>query len=773
MSLVNNLQILFKLNGQCDLVKEGHDTFVRVWNHDELFCYQGWDLITYKLNALKRKTFTIPLSQFVNAANNFNHFNPNNTYRPSLVMTLENNNVAVVTATEFSIEPYSNANPVETLKIKILENYEKIVDKDHIKLRKQNDLSEDLKFSQSKKMNFMFSEMSYKQLNYNNFLTELNVVHSDIELNSYADRWLDLSDCFSLRGYNFRSYNYLFQNNAKIKRTRHGFKLLIKNPSHILKFQGWHEHSITCNNVAKRDLHAITASEFMMSMFESHEIAYRTTGSVSNFGFQPTCYIEIESLDKTKKSTYIGVMKSFAMDNNFKFLSDNSSNLEINISLSQIDTGLLGTQIINEFEGEEYFVRMNIDAEAETDGAPPFKTVEIPENLVKDLAGMDPTTNKPNSLSTFELCDLTILYNNALELYDRLINPSKYNLKDKRGDPIEPVSDKTAATQATLWFSSVVRDGKWKDSNQGKIDNVYNVDVRSIPGLENCTPPVSKNLCDNHDVVEKLPEDMRKKLCPTAGETAEKVTGNILGFVLTIVASMPIMYGASKLWGNTRWSDAYKAKQQAKAENEAGQAREYNKGVEEAEAQAKMEVNEKINESPGMEQYNEMKQAREAAKTEAGNKAYEQTMEEYDGNIIEKTNAAKEAKKNAEEQTEKDFMNSENEFAGENAFTIRGRNPNDIVNDARLGLNNEMTNLAERGVTTKTYMQENLNFQAEAISKNVQDNAEKFASEVKTPDDLPKDMTGFENAEDFESAFDTEPPFEPVEPPEGIRIIEI
>ena len=154
MSLVNNLQILFKLNGQCDLIKDGHDTFVRVWNHDELFCYQGWDLKTYKLNALKRKTFTIPVTQFVNAANNFNHFNPQNNYQPSLVMTLENNNVAVVTATEFSIEPYSNANPVETLKIKILENYEKIVDKDHIKLRKQNDLSEDLKFFSVKKNEF-------------------------------------------------------------------------------------------------------------------------------------------------------------------------------------------------------------------------------------------------------------------------------------------------------------------------------------------------------------------------------------------------------------------------------------------------------------------------------------------------------------------------------------------------------------------------------------------------------------------------------------------
>jgi hypothetical protein len=70
-------------------------------------------------------------------------------------------------------------------------------------------------------------------------------------------------------------------------------------------------------------------------------------------------------------------------------------------------------------------------------------------------------------------------------------------------------------------------------------------------------------------------------------------------------------------------------------------------------------------------------------------------------------------------------------------------------------------------------MQENLNFQAEAISKNVQDNAEKFASEVKTPDNLPEGMSGFENAEDFESIFDTEPPFEPIEPPEGIRFIEI
>ena len=786
MSLVNNLQILFKLNGQCDLIKDGHDTFVRVWNHDELFCYQGWDLKTYKLNALKRKTFTIPVTQFVNAANNFNHFNPQNNYQPSLVMTLENNNVAVVTATEFSIEPYSNANPVETLKIKILENYEKIVDKDHIKLRKQNDLSEDLKFSQSKKMNFMFSEMSYKQLNFNNYLTQKGVVHTDKELSRYIDHWLDLSNLCDLKGLNFKSYNYLFQNIGMVKKTHNGFKIIVENPSHILKFQGWHEYSGACNHAVKRDMHAITATKFMMKMYESIEIAENKFGSSpENFAFQPTCYIEIVNKDDSNiKSEYIGVMKSFVMDNNFSFLSNNTSKLEIHISLDQIDTGVLGNQRLHELQNKEYFIRMNIDAAAESDGQPRVEPRLMSND--KDAKGntiYDDVVGT-TKVSHTELCDLTILYNNALVYYDMLQNPTEYPdyMKDKRGNFLPAISEKDAAKKASTWFTQVVRQGYWRDSSSQAINNIYNVDVTglkrnntdangniiSAADFSDCTPPVPKDNCQNQELIDKLGEKWRRKNCPTASETAEDVAIDIaksFGGVAVMLIQTYLLY---KLWNKSPWSAEYK---RIKAEAEAGISETNIK----AEAYARKEFSDQIEGADGMADYKQMEADLAETKTLAGEEAFKASLENPENaglKPVERLQKARAERQAAEANAEKDFYNG-------NEYTLNGKSPNEIINSARDGVNTKLEQLKTVEGNRITAMDKSLEASRNGMADYMRKSADGY--NVSSGEEMAG-ISGADNAASFKQELEQgglespnyDPSPEPFEPPvEDIVPLEI
>ena len=112
---INNVEFLFRCHGKCEIIDSFEGTYIKIWHHNNIFCYQGWDLLTYELNAFKRKTFTIPASQYVNAANNFNALPNKIPYNPALVIKTEQGEISVVTVTDFHILPYSEGNPEETI----------------------------------------------------------------------------------------------------------------------------------------------------------------------------------------------------------------------------------------------------------------------------------------------------------------------------------------------------------------------------------------------------------------------------------------------------------------------------------------------------------------------------------------------------------------------------------------------------------------------------------------------------------------------------------
>ena len=338
---INNVEFLFRCHGKCEIIDSFEGTYIKIWHHNNIFCYQGWDLLTYELNAFKRKTFTIPASQYVNAANNFNASSDKTSYNPALVIKTEHGEISIVTVTDFHILPYSEENPEETIVLKIKQNYPSLDDSKHLKVFRNQLINNSDMFNNAKKADFIFSEFKFKYLNFNKYLTYNNIPYP-LKDQIYEDNEVSRrADLANIRGINFINLNYIFQEMGTLHKTSDGFKITLnkKNIRSLVKYQGWNEHSHLVNSYQHRYLEAMTPTEFSLLISESKDFFKSINYSVEKFGFEPTTLIDVSLDGSNHINHYAGVLKSF----NFTTSHDNSNFfktstiLEIEISLDQIN----------------------------------------------------------------------------------------------------------------------------------------------------------------------------------------------------------------------------------------------------------------------------------------------------------------------------------------------------------------------------------------------------------------------------------------------------
>ena len=338
---INNVEFLFRCHGKCEIIDSFEGTYIKIWHHNNIFCYQGWDLLTYELNAFKRKTFTIPASQYVNAANNFNASSDKTSYNPALVIKTEHGEISVVTVTDFNILPYSEENPEETIVLKIKQNYPSLDDSKHLKVFRNQLINNSDMFNNAKKADFIFSEFKFKYLNFNKYLTYNNIPYP-LKDQIYEDNEVSRrADLANIRGINFINLNYIFQEMGTLHKTSDGFKITLnkKNIRSLVKYQGWNEHSHLVNSYHHRYLEAMSPTEFSLLISESKDFFKSINYSVEKFGFEPTTLIDVSLDGSNHINHYAGVLKSF----NFTTSHDNSNFfktstiLEIEISLDQIN----------------------------------------------------------------------------------------------------------------------------------------------------------------------------------------------------------------------------------------------------------------------------------------------------------------------------------------------------------------------------------------------------------------------------------------------------
>ena len=636
MSNVENVQFLFKLSGKCDVEKSSSGTYLKIWNYGNLFCYQGWDRVSYNFNARRRKTFTMPITQYVSAINNYNFNHPDNHYRPALVISLSNNNVAIVTASSFSIEPYSRTNSNETLRIKIEENYERLNSDKNMKLNKNNSLDDALKYSHSVKMNFLFSEFSYHHLNFNNYLSSKEIPFKKSEL---YKGWLYplYSELDHPYGKNIINYNYLFQDKGKIQLTKTGFKVIISNPSHIVEYQGWNQFSFQNNYSLNRKLNVISASDFMLLMHRSEKITVEKYGAPpSMYAFQPTTFLEIENMDGSHKHDIVAVLKSFELMSNF-----GDANLEIEFSILQVSTKGLGRQSFTQFDfDKEYFIRMDIDASDQTATASTSPddfiglkintTTDTPVEFFENMSYSDyfAYRHEPNyyienpiavpkewlnahmegSPSASELCCLTILFNETLDAYDQNIASGQ--------------SFATALNSANSYFKNKFQslNNAWGDIKDGKegCPNKSNVEITKVPDLTCPKEPEKpkQTQCDFLKSHGALTDELRKKLCPT---TQDKIDQDLINYGHSWYGTVNMLVEAAVVMGV--WKGIVMLYRKFKGNSNLGESVGSDLETLYYEGRMAAEKIEMIEKSSGMKEYQEMMEGANSAAVQAEAKA--------------------------------------------------------------------------------------------------------------------------------------------------------
>ena len=291
------VKFLFKLEAKCQIKEDiMGNTYIMIWDHGDLFCYQGWDKETFTFNGRKRKTFFMPLTQYVKAAQ---HYNENNEipYNPALVIYMGGQHT-IVTAEDMHFKPvqtHKNSEPSEVLYIKINQNYEGLKKhRSNLKVFSSKDstnlnnmASEHEVYNTALKAEFMFSEFSYKDLNFNNYLSESNVPFNKVE---QRQPLLNMGGLFSPDGLFVLNYNYLLSSRASVEKTDDGIRLTFNDSIQLVAFQGWNKYSYAGNIQKKRILYYVSAYEFSGMMNNFIDDAIESRVSVSQFAFQPTCW---------------------------------------------------------------------------------------------------------------------------------------------------------------------------------------------------------------------------------------------------------------------------------------------------------------------------------------------------------------------------------------------------------------------------------------------------------------------------------------------------
>ena len=327
---IDNCKFLFYLTGKCFLSKETNAKYLYVKHFKNMLCCQGWDKNTPYLNASKRKTFSLPVGQYVSAFNYYNTENPTNPHTPTLVLKIEGNST-IVTVEEVMIK--ANTEGDQQLVIKINDNYETHTTKQNLGLDGNSMKLEDIENNSNMETanvmcELMFSSMSYKYLNRDQYLSNLEIPFTKKDLD---ERYNVFGGLFSNSGNNHINLNYLLEDTCQITREADGDYILTINKN-LCGFQLWHERSAELNKSITRHVFNLLPTQFQSIMHQHTDIIERMGFEQVELGFQPTCLITIEG------KLYIGVIKGINIDHSFQGFNSNENTSYNKIRISTVQT---------------------------------------------------------------------------------------------------------------------------------------------------------------------------------------------------------------------------------------------------------------------------------------------------------------------------------------------------------------------------------------------------------------------------------------------------
>ena len=426
---INDVMFCFKLRGRCEIHRDEDGlTHIFVYDYNNLFCYQAWDIGTPNINDKGRRTFTMPVSQYVGATHYYNENYPSNKYRPTLILNTENGGCTALTVEKMKIISDDDNN--EVLKIHIRQNFELTSTKQTLKVQPTHLNSVSLATSTNsveknmrnvnQMFELMFTEFRFEWLNYNDFLTE-NGIPFKKTLQLYGGRHIGrfLKPWYTTRSVN---YNFLFEDKCRVELRKtgeyHCIKLIVENPRNLCAYQGWSEWSAEANNKKTRDLKSIMPGTFV-SMVNGHNNRVKNIGfRTDRYGFTPSVIFKFPDIENYKDQQYVGVITDFKMNHSLNgTITNTTSFLEMDVSLKYIRAnGSLQQnfprQILN---GEEHTIFMNIDATTTTDSSsvPPtpdsictaYNTKKIPPS----------TTNNPGALTPEQMGELNCCISETIE----------------------------------------------------------------------------------------------------------------------------------------------------------------------------------------------------------------------------------------------------------------------------------------------------------------------------------------------------------------------
>ena len=359
---IDNCKFLFYLTGKCFLSKETNAKYLYVKHFKNMLCYQGWDKNTPYLNASKRKTFSLPVGQYVSAFNFYNNRNPNNPHTPTLVIKI-NGNATIVTIEDVMIK--ANKDSEQEFILKINDNYETYATKRNLSLDGSSMKLEDIENSnQLETMNvvceLMISAMSYKYLNHDKYLSNLQVPFSK---NDYDNRYNVFGGFFSNTGKGHINLNFLLEDECDI--TKEGDDYILSIKKNLCGFQIWHDKNVALNKSKTRYVFNVLPTQFQ-SYIHQHGTMIEDFGfDQSEMGFQPTCILKLDNGNKL----FIGVIKDMEIDHSFQGFESggNVSTNKIRLSTVQTSGNLGGSKNDmelreNELPQGKHFISMNIDA---------------------------------------------------------------------------------------------------------------------------------------------------------------------------------------------------------------------------------------------------------------------------------------------------------------------------------------------------------------------------------------------------------------------------
>jgi len=334
---IDDCKFLFYLTGKCFLSKETNAKYLYVKHFKNMLCYQGWDKNTPYLNASKRKTFSLPVGQYVSAFNFYNSRNPNNPHTPTLVLKI-NGNTTIVTIEEVMIK--ANKESEQEFVLKINDNYETHATKKNLSIDGSSMKLDDIENSSDlETMNvvceLMISSMSYKYLNHDKYLSNLQVPFSKKE---YEQRFSVFGGLFSYSGKGHINLNFLLEDDCEITRDGEDYILSIKK--NLCGFQVWHQSCVELNKIETRNVYNILPTQ-LQSLMHQHGTMIDNFGfKMNEMGFQPTCIFRVDNGSKL----YIGVIKDIEIDHSFQGFESggNISTNKIILSTAQTSGNLGG-----------------------------------------------------------------------------------------------------------------------------------------------------------------------------------------------------------------------------------------------------------------------------------------------------------------------------------------------------------------------------------------------------------------------------------------------